>query len=913
MAYQRNLSINQNNVVNISGSNITLTGSLTGSEFSGSRLQSTIVSASVVSASQYLGLNLTASVITGSELNIDYIDFVGQEPAPAYQSGRLYYNGSGSYVAGTEIPDLNITLGKQLVVRVQNDLPTTLTKGKLVEITGSTSSDLPRVTTASWENDALSARTLGMVMSDIAPTSIGYVILQGLLEGLDTNSFQPGQVLYLSSSGDITNVQPPAPFHEVRIGQVVRKQLNNGSIFVRIQNGYELEELHDVDLVSVQNGDLLVYQASPNAQWVNSKTLSGSYQITGNLDIVGNLSTQFFTSSEDAFFAKNIRVNGTASIALLNTINQTSLQLGDKYITILTGATDHASLDGSGILWGSGAFGDPTQDEFGANAHILYRTDPTDALEIFPKLVVGSGSNIVTVTSSSVSALTGTFNFLSSSNAQITGNLNGNATTATTATNVSITGESVNLNRHLVFAVLPSTSNQNLRVDSGGQLTYNPSTDVLTLNGTVSGTIGRFNNLTASSGVLTGTLVGTASDSNALGGVAASGYVTTANTQTILGAKTFSGTGTTVISSTGGLSIITATTISGTLTISAATTTFNNASALITGSNATIRVATVSGALGLSGSNIIGNTITGSSISASTYIGLPSATAAGSTGQIQFNTGSNVLGADSTFVWDNTNKRLGVGTASPTYKLDISANTAGGVANFSNANASGYAAADFTLAGTQRFSTGYCGAAQGLLQNNAYFYSQNSDLMIMVQDTSATSQRPSVTFKSAETVFNDNAQNINFRVESNSSQNMLLVDSALNRVGVNKTSPNSTLDVNGSTIISGNLTVTGSIAELSTRRIKTNIVSLNDELTTISKLNPVSYTRIDDGRREYGFISEEVKEVYPEFVVGEGINYPKMVSILVSAVKELTEKVENQSKEIQLLKNKKKRTIRGKK
>jgi hypothetical protein len=126
------------------------------------------------------------------------------------------------------------------------------------------------------------------------------------------------------------------------------------------------------------------------------------------------------------------------------------------------------------------------------------------------------------------------------------------------------------------------------------------------------------------------------------------------------------------------------------------------------------------------------------------------------------------------------------------------------------------------------------------------------------------------------------------------------------------TSISGTLRVIGSTIISNNLTVSGSITELSTRRIKTNIVSLDDELTTISKLNPVSYTRIDDGRKEYGFISEEVKEIYPEFVVGEGINYPKMVSILVSAVKELSEKVEKQSVEIDLLKNKKK-TTRGKK
>jgi hypothetical protein len=131
-------------------------------------------------------------------------------------------------------------------------------------------------------------------------------------------------------------------------------------------------------------------------------------------------------------------------------------------------------------------------------------------------------------------------------------------------------------------------------------------------------------------------------------------------------------------------------------------------------------------------------------------------------------------------------------------------------------------------------------------------------------------------------------------------------------VGIGTATPTAKLEVVGNTIISGSLTVTGSITELSTRRIKTNIESLNNELTTVTKLNPVSYTRIDDGRKEYGFISEEVKEIYPEFVVGEGINYPKMVSILVSAVKELSEKVEKQSVEIDLLKNKKK-TTRGKK
>jgi hypothetical protein len=45
--------------------------------------------------------------------------------------------------------------------------------------------------------------------------------------------------------------------------------------------------------------------------------------------------------------------------------------------------------------------------------------------------------------------------------------------------------------------------------------------------------------------------------------------------------------------------------------------------------------------------------------------------AAGSNGQIQFNN-SGHLGASSSFVWDNTNGRVGIGTASPASALDVS-------------------------------------------------------------------------------------------------------------------------------------------------------------------------------------------------------------------------------------------------
>jgi hypothetical protein len=68
-------------------------------------------------------------------------------------------------------------------------------------------------------------------------------------------------------------------------------------------------------------------------------------------------------------------------------------------------------------------------------------------------------------------------------------------------------------------------------------------------------------------------------------------------------------------------------------------------------------------------------------------------TAAGSVaGALQFNDGSNAFAADDVnLVWDNTNKRLGVGTATPGYPLDVSVSRAGGgLVNFRNEAANGY-------------------------------------------------------------------------------------------------------------------------------------------------------------------------------------------------------------------------------
>lgn len=113
-------------------------------------------------------------------------------------------------------------------------------------------------------------------------------------------------------------------------------------------------------------------------------------------------------------------------------------------------------------------------------------------------------------------------------------------------------------------------------------------------------------------------------------------------------------------------------------------------------------------------------------------------------------------------------------------------------------------------------------------------------------------------------------------------------------VGILNTAPNAALDV------TGDIEYTGVITDVSDRRMKTDIAPLGGQLDAIAALRPVSFAMKDDpnGRRELGFIAQEVKPVYPELVGTspdgiKSLNYVGMIAPLVQAVQEL--KAENEA------------------
>lgn len=151
------------------------------------------------------------------------------------------------------------------IAYVKNMSGVTIYKGQAVYSSGSSGGN-KLVTLASSNTEQASSKTFGIVETDSIPNGgHGYVITFGVLSGFNTNALTEGLTVYLSSTpGQLTSVKPIAPLNLVTIGICIRQQQNNGSIFVKIQNGFEFDELHDVRITTPVDKSSIYYNLSEN-------------------------------------------------------------------------------------------------------------------------------------------------------------------------------------------------------------------------------------------------------------------------------------------------------------------------------------------------------------------------------------------------------------------------------------------------------------------------------------------------------------------------------------------------------------------------------------------------------------------------------------------------------------------------
>jgi hypothetical protein len=305
-----NLDTNGNNITNaITNGNLTLTANGTG----------------IIQLSSNTNIN---GILTVDKLQVDTSVITGSTSV-----GQLAWNdGDGTLEFLLKGGNVNLQLGQEQVIRINNNTASTLLDGQVVYITGS-QGQRPTVALASALSEATSSRTIGMVTEPILTGADGFITTTGLVNGLNTSAYTAGTPLWLDTiAGSYTSTKPASPNQGVFVGWVVRSHATVGSIYVNIQNGYELDELHDVLISSVQNNQTLIYDSTATV-WKNTalKTINNQ-SIIGSGDIA----------------VQAVLVSGTN----IKTINGSSI-LGSGNITIEGGTGGSTGFEQTFMLMGA--------------------------------------------------------------------------------------------------------------------------------------------------------------------------------------------------------------------------------------------------------------------------------------------------------------------------------------------------------------------------------------------------------------------------------------------------------------------------------------------------------------------------------------------------------------------------------
>jgi hypothetical protein len=165
-----------------------------------------------------------------------------------------------------------VDTAEKIMIEVRNTTGSPVTRGQIVYLNSSSSSaDTPEISLAANTSEALSTKTIGAVYNNsIANNATGFIVTNGQLHGrggdpFDTSAYNVGDKLWLGSTpGSVVTSPPSAPNHAVFIGHVTRKNNTNGRVMYSIQNGFEIGELHDVDLYSIPptSGQFLRFDGS---------------------------------------------------------------------------------------------------------------------------------------------------------------------------------------------------------------------------------------------------------------------------------------------------------------------------------------------------------------------------------------------------------------------------------------------------------------------------------------------------------------------------------------------------------------------------------------------------------------------------------------------------------------------------